>query len=85
MCWFVQQPPLIVNQSCGPTYFILDIGLWQMQSNVWARLSNEVKQGHYKLQTCKFSLREILYYVTIKFATTCNYSSFAIMFYNFYN
>jgi hypothetical protein len=29
------------------------------------------------------SLQEILYYVTIQFAITCDYSSFATMFYNF--
>jgi hypothetical protein len=73
MCWFVQQPPLIVDQSCGPTDLILNIGLWQMQSNPWVKLSNEVKQGHYKWKTCKFSLQDILYYVTIKVATICNY------------
>ncbi len=30
------------------------------------------------------SLQEILYYVTIQFATTCDYLSFVTMFYNFY-
>jgi hypothetical protein len=34
-----------------------------------------------KKKTC--SLQEILYYVTIQFAITCDYSSVATMFYNF--
>jgi len=32
-----------------------------------------------------FALLEILYYVTIEFATTCDYLSIATMFYHFYN
>jgi hypothetical protein len=31
------------------------------------------------------SLQEILHYVTIQFVIICDYLSFLIMFYNFYN
>jgi hypothetical protein len=37
------------------------------------------------LHILRRTLEEILYYVTIQVATTCNYSSFVTMFYKFKN
>jgi hypothetical protein len=41
----------------------------------------EIKMG----TLIHLKLLEILYYATIEFATTCDYLSFATMFYHFYN
>jgi hypothetical protein len=42
-------------------------------------------QNIYKQISLEESLQEILYYVSIQFAITCDYLSFVTMFYNFYN
>jgi hypothetical protein len=49
--------------------------------NMQHKLEMKWKCGYIFLKTPQ----KILNYVTIQFATICDYLSFAIMFYNFYN
>jgi hypothetical protein len=55
----------------------------EIASKLGILLSFDKKSIHKTKQ--RYSLLEILYYVAIQFATTCNYLSFATMFYHFYN
>jgi hypothetical protein len=68
--------------------FNVSITYWVI--NIIHNTLQDFKRGIKQFTNCwlhilRRTLEEILYYVTIQFAITFNYSSFVIMFYKFYN